>query len=107
MTPEELAPLLWDAYAASFLSALPAERMARLHAKWGELTDLERASWLAAARDAIARLGGGQAAAVIEARALRALIAEILTHDVVNDYMDPDKVGEYRARAGLGGDGHG
>jgi hypothetical protein len=58
MTPEELAPRLWDAYAASFLSTLAVGRAAALPTKWGELSDVERASWLAAAREALAAAPG-------------------------------------------------
>lgn len=91
LTAEELAPRLWDAYAATFLGALPAGRAGALRARWDELTGTERASWLAAARVALA--SGQQDAVLAELTAMAVDTADrdeyqLVISEIAAEYPD-------------------
>jgi hypothetical protein len=100
VTPEELAPLLYAAGVAEANRNAPA-MLAMAHS-WEELAAQHPATaamWLAAAREALARLGGGQEAGDM----VPLLMLENARK--VSDATYP-RVDGWRARAGLG-DGHG
>jgi hypothetical protein len=114
VTPEELAREL---YIAECRVIHPGSTMHEASVGWEVRHEGQRARYIAMAREAIARAGGGQEAGdtpavccdisgqlKAECSERDALLAEIL-HEAA-EYMPEPLVAEFRARAGLG-DGHG